>query len=150
VPLSQRVPGRVFPPLLDQIMDRALAKKAEDRYASAADFAQAMQMVLQGATQLPLHLMPQREMETIREIVPQPMAQPRPPSPPQPVPSQPQMPNGPMQGGPMVAQAPRPLPVAPTQRPQPKSNVALLIGVAFAFLLLGVGLAVMLMKFVVR
>src|SRR5579863_6172302 len=46
VPLSQRVPGRVFPPLLDQIMDRALAKRAEDRYASAADFAAAMQVVL--------------------------------------------------------------------------------------------------------
>jgi serine/threonine protein kinase len=150
VPLSQRVPGRVFPPLLDQIMDRALAKKPEDRYSSAADFALAMQMVLQGATQLPLHLLPQREMETIREIVPQQAPQPRAPSPQQPVPSPGQAPNGPMQGGPMVAQAPRPLPVAPAHRAPPKSNVALLIGVAFAFLLLGVGLAVVLMKFVVR
>src|SRR6202021_1043101 len=38
-PLSQRVPGRTFPPVLDRIMDRALAKRAEDRFASAADFA---------------------------------------------------------------------------------------------------------------
>ena len=34
-------------------MDRALAKREQDRFASAADFAVAMQAVLQGATALP-------------------------------------------------------------------------------------------------
>ena len=53
IPLNQRVAGMSFPPLLEQVMDRALAKREEDRFASAADFALAMQAVLQGATALP-------------------------------------------------------------------------------------------------
>src|SRR5271166_5267209 len=56
IPLGQRVAGKTFPPLLDQIMDRALAKRSEDRFQSAADFGQALQAVLQGATALPAHL----------------------------------------------------------------------------------------------
>ena len=51
IPLSRRVEGRVFPPLLDQVMDRALAKRPEDRFPSAADFALALQAVLDGRTQ---------------------------------------------------------------------------------------------------
>ena len=54
--LSQRVPGKTFPPLLDAIIDRALSKKSEERFATAADFASAMQCVLQGMTELPPHL----------------------------------------------------------------------------------------------
>src|SRR5579859_7121224 len=46
IPLSSRVAGKTFPPLLDEIMDRALSKKPEERFASAADFAAAMQQVL--------------------------------------------------------------------------------------------------------
>src|SRR5580704_13489969 len=53
IPLNQRVAGMTFPPLLEQVMDRALAKREEDRFASAADFAVAMQAVLRGATALP-------------------------------------------------------------------------------------------------
>jgi len=53
IPLSRRVEGRVFPPLLDQVMDRALAKRPEDRFQSAADFATALQTVLEGRNQLP-------------------------------------------------------------------------------------------------
>jgi serine/threonine protein kinase len=63
IPLSQRVPGKKFPPLLDQIVERALSKRSEDRFASAADFASAMQCVLQGATVLPAHLQPHAAME---------------------------------------------------------------------------------------
>ncbi|WP_394833542.1 serine/threonine protein kinase [Pendulispora rubella] len=48
IPLSRRVEGRVFPPLLDQVMERALAKRPEDRFPSAADFALALQAVLDG------------------------------------------------------------------------------------------------------
>jgi serine/threonine protein kinase len=55
-PLNQRVPGRTFPQLLEQIIDRALAKRPEDRFNTAAEFATAMQYVLQGATQLPPQL----------------------------------------------------------------------------------------------
>jgi serine/threonine-protein kinase len=56
VPLNQRVAGKTFPPLLEQVIHRALAKRPEDRFPSAAEFASAMQAVLQGASQLPAHL----------------------------------------------------------------------------------------------
>src|SRR5579862_7385834 len=56
VPLNQRVPGKTFPALLEQIVHRALAKHPEERFASAADFGTAMQWVLNGAAQLPAHL----------------------------------------------------------------------------------------------
>ncbi|MBK6692104.1 MAG: serine/threonine protein kinase [Myxococcales bacterium] len=48
IALSQRVPGRTFPPLLDQIMARALAKKPEERFASAAEFGEALSAVRDG------------------------------------------------------------------------------------------------------
>ena len=53
IPLGQRVAGRTFPPLLEQIMDRALAKRSEERFSSAADFGAALQAVLDGAARLP-------------------------------------------------------------------------------------------------
>jgi serine/threonine-protein kinase len=53
IPLSARVPGKQFPPLLDQVIDRALAKKPEDRFSSSAEFGAAMQAVLEGRTELP-------------------------------------------------------------------------------------------------
>jgi serine/threonine protein kinase len=54
IPLSQRATGRVFPPLLDQVMERALAKRPEDRFTSAAEFALALQAVLDGKESVPL------------------------------------------------------------------------------------------------
>src|SRR6185436_5750904 len=60
IPLSKRVGGRTFPPLLDQVIERALAKQTEDRFASAADFASALQAVLDGCQELPASLAPRR------------------------------------------------------------------------------------------
>jgi serine/threonine-protein kinase len=173
VPLSQRVPGRTFPPLLDQIMDRALGKKAEERYATAADFAQAMQLVLQGATQLPPHLALQRSNEiptTPAVPVPQQVAEAgrrqqaqnqqqyaqgqQPHARGQPQYSQnpqqrPMMQNGPAvampMGHPQTPMSPRSIPAG-----VPRANIGVLIAVAIAFLLLGVAIAVLLMKFVMR
>lgn len=48
IQLSQRVPGKTFPPALDQIIAKALAKKPEDRFLSAAEFGEALQGVLEG------------------------------------------------------------------------------------------------------
>src|SRR5215468_10030642 len=45
--LSMRVPGLVFPPELENIVMKALAKLPEDRYPSAADFAAAIHTVLE-------------------------------------------------------------------------------------------------------
>jgi serine/threonine protein kinase len=53
IPLGERVPDKTFPPLLSQVIERALAKKADDRFTSASDFAAAMQAVLDGRTTLP-------------------------------------------------------------------------------------------------
>ena len=40
--LDQRVPGVTFPPGLGDVLDKALAKRRKDRYASAALFAEAL------------------------------------------------------------------------------------------------------------
>ena len=42
IPIDERVPGRRFPDGFDAVMRKALEKRPEDRYASAADFAQAL------------------------------------------------------------------------------------------------------------
>ncbi|HEY8090449.1 MAG TPA: serine/threonine-protein kinase, partial [Polyangiaceae bacterium] len=158
-PLSQRVPGRTFPPLLGQIMDRALAKRSEDRYVSAADFAQAMQHVLQGAQYLPPHL----SAPTSSEMPTTPFSHAPIAVPGQGMPSQPQgMQQQQMMQRPAAGASPpgtmpsaRDKPGTPQPSPHPPvrrqgANVGLLVGVALGFLLLGVGIAVALMKFVVQ
>src|ERR1700733_12247481 len=45
IPLEQRAPGKRFPVELQQIIDRALAKRSDQRFPSAAEFAAAMQSV---------------------------------------------------------------------------------------------------------
>ena len=40
IPIDERVPGKTFPPGLWPVLSKALAKKPDDRYANAADFAQ--------------------------------------------------------------------------------------------------------------
>jgi serine/threonine-protein kinase len=46
IALSQRVPGKTFPPALDAVIAKALSKNREDRYQTAAEFAQALQQAL--------------------------------------------------------------------------------------------------------
>ncbi len=48
IPLSERAPDREFPPGLEDVLMRTLAKKPEDRFASAAEFANALKMVARG------------------------------------------------------------------------------------------------------
>jgi serine/threonine protein kinase len=46
ITLSQRVPGKTFPPALDAAIAKALSKNRDDRYQTAAEFAQALQQAL--------------------------------------------------------------------------------------------------------
>ncbi len=152
IPLNQRVPGKTFPLLLEQIIDRALAKPPEDRFTSAAEFAQALQAVLQGHTQLPANLQLQAELTTIpagqiaSADVARAVAQQRGGAP-QPSPfAQSPLPPTSTPIGQIGQPAQRP---PPTQRPsaQPKASVGLLLGVAAAFLAIGVLIAIVAMKF---
>jgi eukaryotic-like serine/threonine-protein kinase len=145
IPINGRVPGKTFPPLLEAIINRALAKRVEDRFASAADFGAAMTCVLQGATELP------RELGAVVS----PPAGPPPPSAPAhlaPVRTAPMAAvHGPQALAPAVGAltAPGPPPSAPV-RDGSRANVAFLAAVALAFLLLGIALAVLVMKLLSR
>lgn len=46
IPLSQRVEGLYFPPGLEAVVMRTLAKDPDDRYASAAEFGAALEAVM--------------------------------------------------------------------------------------------------------
>jgi serine/threonine-protein kinase len=145
IALNQRVPGRTFPALLEQIVDRALAKRPEDRYPTAADFGAALQLALQGATQLPPHLANQRSMEpptAPAAFTPAQVATPQPP-------------HG-VNGHPVsAARGPHPVSVTPTPAPVqtqpiivPKTSIGLLVGVAVAFLIIGCVMALAIAKLV--
>ncbi len=126
-PINERVPGRTFPPLLWTVLEKALAKKPEERFGSAAEFAHALSAVLAGASALPA------------------LAG----GPPRPVLEQPPtLPQG---------QAALAIPVAPRSTPLPglvkkkkagQPPVGLLVGVAVAFLIVGAVLAAIVMKIV--
>ncbi len=50
IPLSERRPKATFPPGLEDVVMAALAKQPEERFASAAEFAAALESVLQAET----------------------------------------------------------------------------------------------------
>jgi serine/threonine-protein kinase len=149
IPLNRRVAGRTFPPLLEELVGRALAKRPEERFDSAATFADAMQAVLAGAAALP--------PQVFAPPPPLPAAPHAPAISPLPTPSVSQSvahataATIPMPANSLVDRSPLPrasdrLRVAGL----PPTNVALLVTVAVAFLFIGVALALFLVKFVLR
>lgn len=46
IPLAVRAPSRTFPPGLQQVLDRAMAKRPEDRFQTAGEFALALKSVI--------------------------------------------------------------------------------------------------------
>ncbi|MBK7585698.1 MAG: serine/threonine protein kinase [Myxococcales bacterium] len=116
IPLNERVPGRSFPKGLEDVIARALAKKPEDRFQTASEFAAA--------------LAPYADPSSERLL-------------------------------PVSSAAAAPLPSAPAQSANPNSQTlrapaqagpgaGMLIGVAAACLVLGVVIAVVAMKFLVK
>jgi serine/threonine protein kinase len=49
IPLGKRIPGLTFPPGLEDVVMKTIAKEPDDRHASAADFAVALRNCLPGA-----------------------------------------------------------------------------------------------------
>jgi eukaryotic-like serine/threonine-protein kinase len=128
IPLNQRVPGKAFPPLLEQIVHRALAKRPEDRFASAADFGTSLQWVLNGASQLPPHLAPPSTRMLAAPAIKS-----------SPVPAgQPQQP--------LLAVRTASKPTLPEVATGRGMSLQLLFGVALGFTMLGIALALALMK----
>jgi serine/threonine-protein kinase len=147
VPLNQRVPGKTFPAPLEQIIGRALAKRPDERFPSAAEFATAMQAVLQGG--VPSQPQMAQAAHAMGDPLP-PAFMPGPAA--VPVTTTPRV-------NAVVAAMPMAAPVVasrssysapPTRRGARGANVMLLIVVAIAFLLIGVGLAVLMMRFLLR
>jgi serine/threonine protein kinase len=142
IPLNDRVAGLKFPPLLGDVLMRALEKKPQDRFASAADFAAAMKAVLDGKTVLPRELMARGELPDVT------LAMPNAPKPgaasSSPPPPEARIDSSP----PTVAQ---PAMVARTgsraSSPAPrKQSVGMLAAVALLCLVLGAGVMVAVMK----
>jgi serine/threonine protein kinase len=149
VPLNQRAPGKTFPPLLEQVMDRALAKRPDDRFTTASDFASAMQQVLLGATELAPELAPKQRAGELPTMPLKPLGA-------QGLAAMLQQPSkgdeglAPSAAAPLEHQRSRPRSPTPTPARAQKVNLAVLVGIAVAFMLLGVGIAIVLMRFVMR
>ncbi len=162
-PLNERVPGKIFPPLLWTVLEKALAKKPEDRYQSAAELAHALGAVLQGLPEVPpfnpsAPAPPMMQSEHVHT----PLASPAQLAPTAIPPAQQ---HAPQHGTVQMAAAPAPAaypmqPVTPPQAPtvaprstplpSPKAptkpSVGLLVGVAVAFLFVGALLAALALK----
>ncbi len=163
--INQRVPDRKFPPLLEQILDRALAKRPEDRFESAADFGAAMQLVLDGAAELPPGLLqPSNRAVTTLQLGAIPTtaeANEALPAPAKVAPSA--LPGSDGASGNSSLGASLGVPAGSRARPSRhsprklapaavvrKNSVALLVGVAVAFLIVGAGLAILLTRLITR
>ncbi|HEY8073334.1 MAG TPA: serine/threonine-protein kinase [Labilithrix sp.] len=139
-PINERVPGKTFPPLLWTVLDKALAKKTEERFTSAGDFANALQAVLNGATELPAGsnvngaARPAGHSSQGAIATATPNTNPAPPA---------------GNAAPTVPAPGRSSPL-PVVRGTARPPIVMLVGVAVAFLIVGALLAALVMKFVVK
>lgn len=131
IPINERVPGKKFPPLLWAVLEKALAKNAEDRQASGGELAHALTAVLNGLTEVP----PYQNGQAMRA---------------------PMISNGSIPApkpGPDMSMIPRSSPLPRLQQrssTNKQPSVGLLIGVAVAFLVVGAALAALVMKLVMK
>lgn len=132
IPLQQRVEGQYFPPGLGEVIAKALSKHPDQRHQSAVEFAEALRYFAnQAPNSGPLPPIPSG---------PAPSA-----AMPQPIPRflQPTQAQPAAFANPIQPQAP-----APQEASLISSNLILLIGVAATFLLVGIVMAVLVMRFV--
>jgi serine/threonine-protein kinase len=136
-PINERVPGKTFPPLLWTVLEKAMAKKPEERFGSAAEFAHALQAVLEGRPEVP----PYAGGAPIRPVMASVPAGPT------------NAAAAPGQAAPTIPQPVRssPLPaVGSARKSTSKPSIGLLIGVAAAFLVVGALLAALIMRLVLK
>jgi serine/threonine-protein kinase len=129
-PIHERAPTKNFPPLLWKALEKAMAKKPEDRYQSALDFAEALKAVQAGATELP------PASNGAAAVVP--------PSPALPAAAPASSTTGRNPPASVRSEA-QPSSSLPPVKPQ-KSPVGLIIGVAVGCMLIGMLVAVLAMK----
>jgi len=136
IPISERVSGRTFPPLLWTALGKALQKRPEDRFASAAQFADALAAVLHGATALPAanastdDAAPQQVMSAT--VVPSALV------------------TGDTQVPAALQPANTSTPLPPFSPSTGRPSFGLLVAVAASFLIIGAVLAAVIMKLIVR
>jgi serine/threonine protein kinase len=129
--LAERTPEKHFPPLLQKVFDKALAKDPGERFQSALDFANALEAVLAGKTELPAPVAPSMPLP-----VSTPSAEPNSAGQ-----ATPDSLGGPASaamssGGPSSA-----MPHEATPAPKAALPVGMLVGVAATFLVVGVLIA---------
>jgi serine/threonine-protein kinase len=123
-PLQDNAPaGRTFPPLLWTVLQRALAKEPEARFASGTELAAALNAVLAGATEIP-----------------------NTPPPPQAIQSAP----APLPSMPAPGSSARPPPTQdsslPPTRKQKGMSIGMLVGVAAVFMIVGILATLLVLK----
>jgi serine/threonine-protein kinase len=79
IPLDERVAGLKFPPALVALIDKALAKRPEDRFRSASDLGDALLAIADDITNAQHSVPPASGRKTVEEK-PEPPAPPPPPS----------------------------------------------------------------------
>jgi serine/threonine-protein kinase len=121
IDLNQRVPDKKFPEGLAQVIAKAVEKKPEDRHQSAGDFARALQVFVPGN-------------RSLSDVIPPPTHSPLPPPT--------------LSFTPSISGDKTLVDSKPPVRPPP--TLGMMLGVAAACLALGVILAVVFMRLVLK